>query len=573
MMTLPGRGRSSSRHRRATVEQRLRRHVLWGAATILVAVTIVYVVFLGVPGSSGTKVTVITPDSFALRAATATKARIAGVDAGSVTKIEPAPGRPGFSAVTLELTAGTPTIRRDATVKIRPRLFLEGNFFLDISPGTPGAPPLGKRPIPPGATTVAVAADEVFSVFQSDTRADLRNTLRNLGRTLDRGGAGDLGAVLGALPGPTRDLSVVARALRGRSDGDLAGTVRGASRVMDTLDRDRAALSGVLRDGVRTFAATSAQERGVRGTISGLDRVSRTAGPELERIDAAIGPARDLIDTAEPLARRLPATLDLALPALRTTSSVARRGQVQRLLAQVRPTARSLAAAATPAADALAALRPVSNCLRRNVIPILKSEVPDGPLSTDMPLYRELLSAAVSTHGEAQQFDAHGPYERLHLTAGEYLISTGTGGARRETRASEPILGSSPPKRDAPPPYRPDVPCETQDLPKLAVAPTPFGGRQRKVPINQERVRDAVDTFVEENADLRSTDKAGIKPLQDALARALGAGEAPPGTGARTTPPARADGASSLARGVDRLVAKIDPFSVPTEPATRGARR
>ncbi|MDX8150696.1 hypothetical protein SK069_03745 [Patulibacter brassicae] len=567
--------RSGARRRRTTPspERRRRQNMLWGAVTILVSVVVVAVVFGGVPGSGGPKVTIITADSFALRAATATKARVAGVDAGRVTKIAPAAGRPGFSAVTVELTSDAPTIRQDATVKIRPRLFLEGNFFLDIAPGTPGAPPLGDRPIPPGATTVAVAADEVFSVFSSDTRGDLRTTLRNLGRTLDDGGAEELGAVLRALPEPTRDLSVVARAARGERDGDLADTVRETSRVMDTFDRHRARLAGVLREGDRTFRATAAQEQGIRGTLSGLDRVSRTAGPVLRRVDGAIDPAGRLIDTATPLARRLPATLDLAVPALRTTSDVARRGQVQRLLGEVRPTARSVAAATGPAVEALDAVRPISRCLSRNIIPILKSEVPDGRLSTGMPLYREILSASVAFGGQIQNFDANGPYERFLVTIGDYLVSSGTGAARQETRMAEPILGSSPPKRDSPPPYRPDVPCETQDLPKLAVAPTPFGGVVRKKPIDAPRVRAAVKRFVEQNADVRSTGKAGIKPLQDALNRMLGADAKTPSGPSGDVRSGRFDDPTSITSGIDELLSRIFRSTASSSTTTTGARR
>ncbi len=571
-MTLLNHRRSRLGNRRASAGQLRRLHILWGAATTLVAVVIVAVVFRGVPGGGGPKLTIITADSFALRAATATKARVAGIDAGRVTAIDPAPGRPGFSAVTVELKPDTPVIRQDATVKIRPRLFLEGNFFLDIAPGTPGAPPLGDRSIPPAATTVAVAADEVFSVFEGNTREDLRTTLRNLGQTLDDGGADEVGSVLRALPDPTRDLSVVARALRGRNDGDLADTVREASRVMDVLDRNRSALSGVLRDGVRTFSATSAQDEGIRGTLAGLDRVSATTGPVLGQVDSAIRPAEGLIDTATPLARRLPSTLDLAEPALRTTASIARRGQVQRLLREVRPTAKSVAVAAKPAADALEAIRPVANCLTRNIIPILKTEVPDGPLSSGQALYRDILSASVAFGGQIQNFDANGPYERFLVTVGDYLISTGTGGGRQETRAGEPILGSSPPKRDAPPPYRPDVPCETQDLPKLAVAPTPFGGRQRKVPIDRSLVRSAVKTFVEENADLRGTDKARIKPMQDALARALGGDSSK--SAARVAPVVANPGTSPADVGVlDRLLENITaPLKVITNATPRTRR-
>ena len=33
-------------------------------------------------------------------------------------------------------------LHTDATAKIRPRIFLEGNFFVDLKPGSPSAPKL-----------------------------------------------------------------------------------------------------------------------------------------------------------------------------------------------------------------------------------------------------------------------------------------------------------------------------------------------------------------------------------------------------------------------------------------------
>ena len=41
-------------------------------------------------------------------------------------------------------------IHKDATVTIRPRLFLEGNFFLDLQPGSPSAPDLSSGDDDPG---------------------------------------------------------------------------------------------------------------------------------------------------------------------------------------------------------------------------------------------------------------------------------------------------------------------------------------------------------------------------------------------------------------------------------------
>src|SRR3954453_17126742 len=67
--------------------------------------------------------------------------RIAGVNVGKVKGIEGLPHSTA-SVVTMEIdNKGLPT-HKDAQLKIRPRIFLEGNFFVEISPGTPSAPTL-----------------------------------------------------------------------------------------------------------------------------------------------------------------------------------------------------------------------------------------------------------------------------------------------------------------------------------------------------------------------------------------------------------------------------------------------
>ena len=60
--------------------------------------------------------------------------RIAGVNVGTVNSIK----REGNTGVvTMEITKGGLPIHRDATLKIRARILLEGNWFVDLQPGTP----------------------------------------------------------------------------------------------------------------------------------------------------------------------------------------------------------------------------------------------------------------------------------------------------------------------------------------------------------------------------------------------------------------------------------------------------
>ena len=62
--------------------------------------------------------------------------RIAGVNVGEVVEV----GRykhTNLAVITLRINDNGQPIHRDATLKIRPRLFLEGNFYVDLKPGTP----------------------------------------------------------------------------------------------------------------------------------------------------------------------------------------------------------------------------------------------------------------------------------------------------------------------------------------------------------------------------------------------------------------------------------------------------
>src|SRR5687767_11040014 len=68
--------------------------------------------------------------------------RIAGVEVGVVKKVEPvAPGEDG-TRITMEIEKFGLPIHSDAELNVRPRIFLEGNEFVDLRPGSPSAPVL-----------------------------------------------------------------------------------------------------------------------------------------------------------------------------------------------------------------------------------------------------------------------------------------------------------------------------------------------------------------------------------------------------------------------------------------------
>src|SRR3954453_17131210 len=104
--------------------------------------------------------------------------RIAGVEVGKVTKIERA--RPGDNGalVTMQIQDKGRPLHPDATLKIRPRIFLEGNFFIDVTPGTSSKEVADGHVFPVNQTATPVQLAQVLTALQSDTREDIKTTLR-----------------------------------------------------------------------------------------------------------------------------------------------------------------------------------------------------------------------------------------------------------------------------------------------------------------------------------------------------------------------------------------------------------
>ena len=102
--------------------------------------------------------------------------RIAGVNVGKVTDVEPmGKGVDQGAVVSMEIQDKGLPIHTDATAAIRPRIFLEGNFFVDIHPGTPSAPKLGDGDtIRIQNTRTPVQLDQILTSLQSDTGTTCR---------------------------------------------------------------------------------------------------------------------------------------------------------------------------------------------------------------------------------------------------------------------------------------------------------------------------------------------------------------------------------------------------------------
>src|SRR5919107_1920413 len=94
--------------------------------------------------------------------------RVAGVEVGKVTKVEPITEGDGAARVTMEIQDKGLPIHEDAELKVRPRIFLEGNFFVDLQPGSPDADELEEDDtIPVTQTAAPVQWGDLLTALQS----------------------------------------------------------------------------------------------------------------------------------------------------------------------------------------------------------------------------------------------------------------------------------------------------------------------------------------------------------------------------------------------------------------------
>ena len=109
--------------------------------------------------------------------------RIAGVNVGKVTSTRSVGD---VSEVTFTVDDSGQPIHDDAQVEIRPRIFLEGNFFLDVKSGSPSAPALPDGgTIPITQTSTAVQLDQILTSLQAPDRENLQKLLAGYGTALN----------------------------------------------------------------------------------------------------------------------------------------------------------------------------------------------------------------------------------------------------------------------------------------------------------------------------------------------------------------------------------------------------
>src|SRR5215207_7823076 len=225
--------------------------------------------------------------------------RIAGVEVGKVKSVTGVEGS-NAALLTMELDDAALPLHEDATAKVRPRIFLEGNFFVDLKPGTPGAPTLDSGDtIKISQTASPVQLDEVLTSLQSDSREDLQAVLTGLNTALNsKDASGESAAqsfnrALVDIPEAGRSTAQVLEALLGNEPGrDVARLIRGTANTADELDRYEGELKDLITNLNLTTATFASEQTNLRSTIRELAPTLTSANAAFASLNEAFPPTR-----------------------------------------------------------------------------------------------------------------------------------------------------------------------------------------------------------------------------------------------------------------------------------------
>jgi phospholipid/cholesterol/gamma-HCH transport system substrate-binding protein len=472
------------------------RRFKWRPSNAAIAVIFILIFTIG-PYLAFTKHVPFTSYGYELKATFANSAniaknspvRIAGVEVGKVISSE----RDG-DATTVSFTvsdSGRP-IHTDAFAMVRPRIFLEGNFFVDLDPGSPSAPDLDSgSTIPVSRTSTAVQIDEVLTALQSPVRADLSRLLESYGTALAHQptaaeDANQLPEVRGKTGGEAlngalkyggdagRYSAQVTDAFLGTQPRDLPGLVAGAGRTFGALAYREADLQGFI-DNFNVFTgALAAQSANLSATIHLLAPTLRTGRASLVSLNRTLPPLRTYTTQLTPAFAQFPSLISASKPWLaqvRPLLSGKEGGGVARLLSEATP---GLAGAAQAGKEvALPQLNRLSLCTTKVLAPTFDQTIEDR-FSTGGPNYREFLYTFANFAGAAQNYDGNGPYVRSQVGGGPLLVGEPNPQGNPATFSDQINYGHTimPPIGNQPqlagmPPLKPDVRCDTNPAPDV----------------------------------------------------------------------------------------------------------
>jgi phospholipid/cholesterol/gamma-HCH transport system substrate-binding protein len=438
------------------------------------------------PFTNGYRVQAVFDDSNLV--APRSPVRIAGIEVGKVVDVKPYKGS-DQSLVTMEIEDDGRPIREDATLKVRPRLFLEGNFYVDLKPGTPSSDELDDGGMIPASQTAApVQLDNVLTALQADTRRSLQDTLIGFGEALDSEptpeddadqdpdvqgltGAQAINKALDTSTGALRDTAINTEALRGTQPRDLSRALKGLAGVSRGLARNEGQLGQLLTDFNTAMAATASRAPQLEETVELLGPTASNIRQGLASVDAALPPTQAFAREILPGLEEVPETVAASRPWLDQITPFVGPRELRGLLEELSPATRNLASTTRASRMRLVPESDTFNrCITEVIIPTGNIRVEDGEHSANTENYKEFWHSMVGQAAEGAGFDGNGPFLRLAAPGGARRIQTGKTNYQLESlhgSVSSQPLRTSPAFPAQLPPIQRRKPCHENPVPDV----------------------------------------------------------------------------------------------------------
>ncbi|MGH2888166.1 MAG: hypothetical protein ACRDNJ_00915, partial [Solirubrobacteraceae bacterium] len=266
---------------------------------------------------------------------------------------------------------------------------------------------------------------------------------------------------------------------------DLSRWIAAQRTVSGAIDAQPAQLKSLVSDFDTTAGAFARRSAALRATIVQLPRTLAAATPAFTALNAALPPLDRLARALIPGVKSTGPMVDASLPFVTQLNDLVQPSELRGLTADLRPTVPALARLTLDTIPLMRnQVRPASSCVVNVIYPWSQLTVPDQNFnaSNGFPphkVYVEAVDYLPGLAGESRDFDANGPYIRVLGTGGTLTYSLQPGMFGQALTRLDAVQPQVPPGGRRPP-YRENVPCETQ--PPITNLASPSSGPIQQTP-------------------------------------------------------------------------------------------